>query len=255
MFDCNKKLIERIVKLEKAMEEELAAFDFVTQTARNEVAELGRRVLELAKVCEQARPQDVDTPSPFPKVFLEAGHGWSIKRGDVIYDPGASGQGFAEHVLTTEIVNQTAEILKKEYNITAVCETYIKRTSAKTLTERGTIDSKFGCAVSVHLNAYDNKAEYTTALVSEHDHNIRDVALGDAISYNVATRICNKDQGTQTEWGTYSVPRAFHNSGVPGCIIECFFIDSPGELGSRKLETIRKCAQGIAQGISVFLNS
>jgi N-acetylmuramoyl-L-alanine amidase len=261
MFECfsNKKILSKIKEMGYEISKSRERIKYISslQTGiitrlRNIEVVLEKKNEEIAEIQERLKEATVPA-KPGKKIFVEAGHGFSVKRGEVVYDPGARGQNLDEHVVASEIVAKAAHILEERgYSVTL--KKYSDASEALTLAERGRQAYGHDAALSVHLNAFDKQAEHTLALVATDHHGQADLEFASILCDKTATAIGNHNAGVKTDWGNYTVPKNFHEVGVPGCLLECFFIDSPGELSEGKYDqTVSKTARAIADAFEEFL--
>lgn len=208
------------------------------------------------------KPTPTPTPTPEPKpepkptpsgslsghsVWLDVGHGIT---GDQTYDSGCLGpNGEHEHVQNLAQAKAAQQYLES-LGCKVTVGYYGKKGEGIDLQERAKRAKGYDCFVSVHLNAYDKKAEYSVAFVRKNPSEL-DNRLGNFVAGETC-RVRNEQNLGAANWSDYSVLVGAASVGVPACISEACFLDSPGEVWP---EDAPKFGLAIGKGIEKFLRS
>jgi N-acetylmuramoyl-L-alanine amidase len=190
-------------------------------------------------------PPSGDGPLKGRRPFLDVGHGITA---DQTYDSGALGpNGEHEHRLNI-IQAQTAKKYLESLGAKPVIGLYVNKGQGISLEDRGRAAKGCDCFVSCHLNAYNKTAEYSVGFVrTEPSENDR--ALAVAIATETSKVKNEKNQGA-APWTNYSVLMGAASVGVPACISEACFLDSPGENWPEDAE---KFGLAIGKGVEKYL--
>ena len=180
-------------------------------------------------------------------VWIDVGHGITANQ---TYDSGAMGPNDVQEHKMNIIQAMEAKAYLEAQGCTVKMGLYVNKGEGVDLVERGKKAAGCHCFVSCHFNAYDEKAEYSVAFTR-----VNPSALDTKLANCVAAETC-KVKGEKNEgaanWSDYSVLVGAAAVGVPACISEGCFIDSPGEVWP---DDAPKFGRAIGEGITKFLLS
>lgn len=189
----------------------------------------------------------VDVPlAAQPDVELEIGHGSTFDRtGKPIFDPGCLGPNdTTEHELSVKRAYEIKRILELDGHKVIVTD------PAMTLYQisRSATGRVF---VSLHLNAFNKKAQGTRTLVSSNAHE-QDTVLAAVIQHHVKAAMQLQDRGVAKQ--QLAVLSTLPPRVKAACLTEPFFLDSCTSL-DQVLDFNQKAALGIAEGIHQYLQT
>ena len=206
--------------------------------------------MEFVRIGESAtNPPEEQPKEPLAgkTVFLDIGHGIT---GQQTYDSGAIGpNGEHEHVLNIAQA-EAAKAYLVERGATVKLGKYTAKGSGVDLETRGKLAKGCDCFVSCHLNAANKTAEYSVALIHSHATEA-DKKLAACIALETSKVKGEPNKGAAA-WSDFSVLVGAKSVGVPACISEACFLDSPGEIWPNDANLF---GEAIGKGISAFLLS
>ena len=179
-------------------------------------------------------------------LYLDAGH----VTGASGYDPGASGNGYTEAELTSELVGKIAKLLEEQG-----VRVHTSLEDSLNYTERQAKAQQLGCTtlISVHFNSADSASAHgTESYISEHYA---------AEGSNYLQEIIHKYliQGTGlTDRGMKAQDFSVIHGGLPAVLLEVAFVTSSSDMSAyqqRKDLVAQKIVDGILEYSSAVFGS
>ena len=174
-------------------------------------------------------------------IYLDAGHGWNSSNNNVM-DWGASGCGYAEFSLTSELVNKVADVLRNNYGMDVYvnddggyyayrnAEAYRMNAGALVSIHFNSTGSGTGSGIESYIHSYNSC--YGSETLQSHAHASLVGALG------------------LYDRGMKQAELAVCGGKCPGVLLEIAFIDNQGDMDayqSRKDAVAAGIAAGVAQ--------
>ena len=174
-------------------------------------------------------------------IYLDAGHGWNSSNNNVM-DWGASGCGYAEFNLTSELANKVADVLRNNYGMDVYvnddggyyayrnAEAYRMNAGALVSIHFNSTGSGTGSGIESYIHSYNSC--YGSQTLQSHTH----AGLVGALGLH--------DRGMK------QAELAVCGGKCPGVLLEIAFIDNQGDMDayqSRKDAVAAGIAAGVAQ--------
>lgn len=179
-------------------------------------------------------------------LYLDAGH----VTGASGYDPGASGNGYTEAELTSELVNKIAKLLGEQG-----VRVHTSLEDSLNYTERQAKAQQLGCTtlISIHFNSADSASAHgTESYVSEHYAAEGSIYLQQIIHQYLIQGTGLTDRGMKAQ--DFSVI----HGGLPAVLLEVAFVTSSSDMSTyqqRKDLVARDIAAGILEYSSKVFGS
>ncbi len=177
------------------------------------------------------------------KIFLDPGHNYSGG------DTGASGFGLREEIVTFEVANKLRVLLQSAGHEVRMSRSYVtdnvgNGTVASSLNERVRMSNEWGADlfVSIHCNAYNQKACGTETFVYSLNSKIAETAL--RVQQKITDKLGTTDRGIKAQPGLV----VLKNTSAPAFLIETAFIDNEDDswlLKSRQEDFAKAIFEGI----------